>query len=138
MKKTPRTAVSLAATWFAVIALQLHREAIAETQGNLPRVTIFSTDGVSHAPYLVMLVNLTTNEMIPIPRETDKFGAYPNIYGNGGGAGGVDFNPSHNFLIHICRQGGGSVWGVNSSVFHMPLPEITLTAGFGCPAYALE
>lgn len=132
MKKRTILSLAIGAIVFAAIAFQLHEEAIAETEDNLPRVLIYSVDSVSHGIYTVELVNLTTHQIIHLEHNR-KGGVYPSIYGGNGG-GDFSFNENHDYIIHACAQ--DFRWGVNSPIFHMPANvDFVLTAGPDCPPY---
>lgn len=135
MKKRTILSIAVALIVFAAIVFQLHKEAIAETESDLPLVMVYSIDGLDHGPYTAELVNLTTRQIIPLSQNR-KGGIYPSVFGGNGG-GDLQFNSNHNYLIHVCSQ--ILPWGVNSSIFHMPATtDFVLTAGSGCPVYVFN
>ncbi len=131
MKKRTIVSFVFAIIVFVAIAFQLLKEAIAETEGNMVVVTIYSIDSLDHGPYLVELINLNTKQTTVLKNIGGKLTAYPAIHG---GSDDPPRTADDIYIVRVCSD--RLTWGGSTSKIRINGGiSIDLTTGPNCPPY---
>ncbi len=129
MKTRTIITLTVLALVFTVLAFQLQKEAAAETQSSNIYLSIESTDGQNHGPYVAQLINATTGQVI-LDLPGQEIGGYPSIHGGTG-----SFPTNIYFKIRVCSNQN---WGETSPQFKIKDGEnvnMTIVVHRNCPMF---